>query len=373
LNLVRYNSLKRFYILKFSFYKMPKITKEKLVHCFKHYFLNLVLIWAAILLYRLSDYYISFLRPESQATLIYLALAYTFFGFFYYILFPIERLPKSKGGIIFSAIKRGFRDLARYFRSFSHEIRHPLPRFEKHEKTALLFVIVKLFFLPIMLNFFFSNYFAIKSQLARVVDFGISSLFSIQGFNGILFPFLLTAIFLFDTLWFAFGYSFEAGFLKNKIRSVEPTILGWGVALICYPPFNGLFSKYLKLSWYANDYALFPTEIITFCARMLVLIFLGIYLFATFALGTKCSNLTNRGIVSRGVYKYVRHPAYISKNLAWWITIIPVFGPMAFLSMFLWSGIYFMRAITEERHLIKDPDYQKYVKKVKYRFIPGVY
>ena len=91
------------------------------------------------------------------------------------------------------------------------------------------------------------------------------------------------------------------------------------------------------------------------------------------SLGTKCSNLTNRGIVTRGPYRFVRHPAYISKNLAWWITLIPIFGFYAFLSMFVWSFVYYLRAITEERHLIKDLDYQEYCRNVKYRFIPGVY
>jgi len=35
--------------------------------------------------------------------------------------------------------------------------------------------------------------------------------------------------------------------------------------------------------------------------------------------------------------------------------------------------IYTVRALTEERHLMKDPEYRAYCKKVKYRFIPGVF
>jgi protein-S-isoprenylcysteine O-methyltransferase Ste14 len=34
--------------------------------------------------------------------------------------------------------------------------------------------------------------------------------------------------------------------------------------------------------------------------------------------------------------------------------------------------IYYMRARTEEKHLRKDPEYRAYMKKVPWRFIPGV-
>jgi len=41
--------------------------------------------------------------------------------------------------------------------------------------------------------------------------------------------------------------------------------------------------------------------------------------------------------------------------------------------MLAWSAVYFVRAWTEERHLLADPEYQAYVQKVRYRFIPGIY
>jgi protein-S-isoprenylcysteine O-methyltransferase Ste14 len=41
--------------------------------------------------------------------------------------------------------------------------------------------------------------------------------------------------------------------------------------------------------------------------------------------------------------------------------------------MGFWSFIYFLRAVTEERHLSSDPDYLAYCKRVPYRFIPGVF
>ena len=336
---------------------------------FKHYILNLILIWLSIIFYNTNHYYLNFLRPETQTTIFYLALAYTVFGFFYYLFTPSKKVRDSKGHVIFKALVRVSREFYHYIRFFNTKTRKPLPKIEKHEKTALLFIIVKIFFLPIMLNFFFANYNSIKNQLPQLLN--ISTLFSIDTFNFILFPFLLASIFLIDTLWFSFGYTFEAGFLKNKVISVEPTVLGWVVALISYPPFNGTVTKYIN--WYADDYILFFNDTLTFVIRVLIILLLLAYVGATLALGTKCSNLTNRGIVSRGPYSIVRHPAYISKNLAWWITIIPIASWPAIISMGIWSFIYHLRSITEERHLMKDPNYVEYCKKVKYRYIPGVY
>jgi protein-S-isoprenylcysteine O-methyltransferase Ste14 len=53
--------------------------------------------------------------------------------------------------------------------------------------------------------------------------------------------------------------------------------------------------------------------------------------------------------------------------------ILPVMSWQAALSLGVWSVIYFFRSITEERHLIKDPDYQAYCKKVRWRFIPYIF
>ncbi|MGD9276551.1 MAG: methyltransferase [Candidatus Pacearchaeota archaeon] len=323
--------------------------KEKL----KNYFSNIILIWLAFLFYKIFFYYKNFLRQETITAIFYLSLAYTLLGFLFYFLTPSAKIQKSRGRNVFSLIKKLFKK----------------QKPSKQETISLLFIFVKIFFLPIMINFVFGNFSSIKNQILNFNNF--PNLSFIDSFNLIVFPFLLALIFLIDTLWFSFGYSIESKKLKNKVRSVEPTILGWTVALICYPPFNGFATKYLN--WYASESVLFFTPTITFIMRILIILFLGIYVSATLSLGAKCSNLTNRGIVSTGAYSIVRHPAYISKNISWWLMIIPVLSIPAILSMGTWSIIYHLRTITEERHLSHDPDYIIYKNKVKYRYIPGVY
>ncbi len=326
------------------------------------FILNLILIWLAILFYRTTNYYTNFLRHDTQLILLTLAITYTVFGFIYYSVCPRK---ETKGVIILSILKKITTKVYKYLTA-------PMvitDKITKKEKIICLFILVKIFFLPIMLNFFLSNLHVAKNQFLNFPSF--TSLLTINSFNVILFPFLISLIFLIDTLWFSFGYTLEAEFLKNKIRSVEPTILGWVVALICYPPFNAMFTRYTN--WYADIHIIFSNNLITFAMKISILTLLLIYVSATLSLGAKCSNLTNRGIVTTGVYSIIRHPAYISKNLAWWLVVIPIASWPAIISMSIWSFIYHLRTLTEERHLIQDPDYITYCQKVKYKYIPYVY
>jgi protein-S-isoprenylcysteine O-methyltransferase Ste14 len=336
------------------------------INRFKHYLANLVLIWTAITVYRILPYYKNFLRSETQITILILASSYTLIAFFYYLFIPLKKIKDSKGIIIFRLLKRILKKIIFSTTSKNNSF---LPIVESQEKNKLLFSIVKFFFLPLMLNFFFSNFSSVRNQLPDLASAG--NLFSISTFNLILFPFILAIIFSIDTLWFSFGYAFESKLLKNKLVSVEPTLLGWTVALATYPPFNGFLERII--GWHANEYVLFSSNTLMFTTRAIITLFMLIYVWATLALGTKCSNLTNRGIVSRGPYAIVRHPAYISKNIAWWITIIPMLSLTAILSMSVWSFIYHLRTVTEENHLGNDPNYKKYCKKVKYRYVPFIY
>lgn len=326
------------------------------------------LLWLAVALYRFNGYYRNFLSDSAQRAILYIAAVYTVYLLVLYAAVPLAAVRRSKGLLTAAALGKLGAGVWRFVKDGPRNYTHPWARLHKEEKRALLFNLVKLFFTPLMILFLIENYDGFKQGIANIS--GWHGLFSVAGFNTLLFPMLLALVFLVDTVFFTFGYLVEAGFLNNKIRSVEPTVLGWVVALVCYQPFNGLLGNYAN--WYPNDYASFASSKATFFMRLGSLLLLAVYASASVALGPRASNLTNRGIVGYGPYRYVRHPAYITKNLAWWLTVIPVISPAAVLSMGLWSGIYFMRAITEERHLSADPDYVEYCQKVRYRFIPGV-
>ncbi len=334
------------------------------------YFCNTILIWLVILLYRFNPYYVESLRADTQATFFFLAIAYTCAGAVYHALLPSHRISPGAGLIIFRAFIRNLNEARSYLKNFTSDPGLKAPALTKLEKTMILFTIVKIYFLPMMLNSSYILFYDVINMYSKSAA-RAGDLFIVRGFNDTVYPLLLGVIFLIDTVYFSFGYAFEAGPLDNRVRSVEPTFLGWCAALICYSPFKAMFCRYIN--WYPNYCASTPDMTVTFIMRVMVIILLFIYAWATVSLGAKCSNLTNRGIVSRGAYAIVRHPSYTAKNIAWWVTVLPIMNIYVFLSMLVWSFVYYLRAITEERHLLSDPDYREYCRRVRYRFIPYVW
>ena len=337
-----------------------------------YYYLSwLVLIWPAIALYRNNIYYKGFLTPTTQRTLLALALAYTVLApIAYFITYKRGKtIAPSRGYEAVVAFGRFLSFGKKYFSNYLKETNYQFPALSRQDRTSLLFMLVKLFFLPIMVSFLFTNIDGIKTGLNSINSYGFG--LSQQTFNQVIYPFFISVLLLIDTAYFSFAYTFEIKWLNNKVISVDPTFLGWASALICYPPFNDIGNRYVY--WWANDSNSFRNLVLTTILHLLVLGFFVIYVAATVALGAKATNLTNRGIVSRWPYNMIRHPAYASKNIAWWLTIIPVFSFGAVIGMAAWSSVYLIRSLTEERHLMMiDNGYREYARKVKYRFIPKV-
>ncbi len=307
------------------------------------YFSNVIVYGGGLWTLEKIHFYQQFMSNQAWDALWGLFLIYTILSPLYYMM-NVQSFSTNKAFYVVGYCTKSIKGI------FSRKI-YPLIH---QEKVAILFMAVKFFFLPLMVQFFISNW----------------NVISRQGFSWT-YPFFLTLIFAIDTFVFGVGYSIEMKSLKNVVKSVEPTIFGWVVTLLCYPPFNGIVGQYIP--WGANDYASFGSMELTIIARIGIIVLFLVYLAATFSLGFKASNLTNRGIVTKGPYAYIRHPAYISKNLVWWITLIPVMNWYFFWGMSFWSILYFFRAMTEERHLLMDPDYKEYCKKVKFRFIPGFF
>lgn len=253
----------------------------------------------------------------------------------------------------------------------------------KVEKIALLSILLKGFYAPLMIAWFIAHLADVLFHLSYVyqhVDLLINDFRGI--FQSHLYWLIFKLILFFDTLFFTLGYLIELPFLKNSIRSVEQTFLGWAVALACYPPFNDVTLK--LFTWQSSDFPVFANSALFYFFSFVLLFCMGVYSWASVSLGFKSSNLTHRGIVSTGAYAFIRHPAYFMKNLAWWIGGIPAIvagfsrdfsdGFFVVFCLSAWTTIYFLRAITEERHLLSvDGDYLAYTAQVRYRFIPFVY
>ncbi|MFD1214998.1 isoprenylcysteine carboxylmethyltransferase family protein [Microbulbifer celer] len=219
--------------------------------------------------------------------------------------------------------------------------------------------LVKLFFLPLMFVYLGNN-------LNTLLGFDLARL---AGSFKAVFDFTFNFLFYIDLLFVTVGYVCTLRLFDSHIRSVEPSFLGWGVALIGYQPFWSLFSgTYLKYdqgqSW---GYWFWNTPWMYGVWGSIILLLIAIYVWASIPFGIRFSNLTHRGILTNGPYRFTKHPAYISKNLSWWMISMPFMvtssGGDALrqsLLLLVVNFIYFMRARTEERHLSWDPDYVAY-------------
>lgn len=181
---------------------------------------------------------------------------------------------------------------------------------------------------------------------------------------------LITVMFTLDVAFATVGYILTFRPLDAHIRQANPYAAAWMAALICYPPFV-LMAAGGPLDYHQGtaDWIYWLSDHLWLRAGLgAVLVALtAIYAWSTVAFGLRFSNLTHRGIVTHGPYAWSRHPAYLSKNLFWWLSTLPVLSTgslvdaaRATLLMAAVSGVYYWRARTEERHLGADPDYLVY-------------
>ena len=177
-------------------------------------------------------------------------------------------------------------------------------------------------------------------------------------------------LYLVDVTFANIGYILTLRVTDTHIRSTEPTALGWLVALACYPPFwPMIYNHYLPYAldtpywgpWLAGH------SILQVAWGGTILLLTGVYAWASVMFGCRFSNLTHRGILTNGPYRWTKHPAYLAKNISWWLIAVPFAsnaGAAETLRLCLMLAannfIYFMRARTEERHLSGDPDYVAY-------------
>ncbi len=189
---------------------------------------------------------------------------------------------------------------------------------------------------------------------------------------------LIMLLFCVDVQIGTVGYLMTFRPLDAHIRSGNPYLAGWLAALMCYPPFvfvmmgSGLLGYEFGTPgqgdanwtvWLAGR----PLLMWGWAGTLVLLT--GIYAWATVAFGLRFSNLTYRGVLTNGPYRFTRHPAYLSKNLFWWLSTLPFLVTNAsatdavrnVVALCLVNAIYYWRARTEEEHLWhEDAKYRAY-------------
>lgn len=347
-----------------------------------NYASSLILLLVVYCLYSFTPYYQNYFSTQLNLFSIrwvswnIVQSAFLIYGFCLLIYYLLERSPQPSKSIY---CLQAFKKIINFKLLWQKEL-----NLTAEEKLGLLCFLLKAFFAPLMVAWLFIHISQMLINGSHLIEhFSLLSIDFLSVFNQYGFWFLLKVILFLDVVFFTIGYLIELPGLKNTIRSVDATILGWVAALACYPPFNGITSKIL--GWEPVDFPQFDNEFLHIIVNSLLLILMAFYTSASVALNFKASNLTHRGIIAHGPYRVIRHPAYICKNMAWWLAALPalIHGIessdlwsiiLLIASVSGWSLIYVLRALTEEDHLKRvDQEYDQYCQQVKYRFIPGIY
>lgn len=219
---------------------------------------------------------------------------------------------------------------------------------------------VKAFFLPLMIVYLSTNADHLNASLSSALD----APFSLASFR-----FMYELSYAMDLMFGTVGYLCTLRILDSHVRSAEPTALGWLVAIICYQPFWSLISNqyiHYEGSMFWDNWLISLPFVRIVWGVVIVALLLG-YALSTISFGLRFSNLTNRGIITSGPYRFTKHPAYITKNLSYWMITVPFIEPLGWkvavthcASLIAVNLLYFVRAKTEERHLMNDPEYRAY-------------
>ncbi|WP_176597067.1 MULTISPECIES: methyltransferase family protein [Sphingobium] len=220
---------------------------------------------------------------------------------------------------------------------------------------------VKGFFLAFMVSI-------VPGNFASVVAWRIEDAFS---HPVALASFLIAVMFMIDVCMATVGYMLTMKPLDSHIRTANPLLAGWVAALICYPPFV-LMGNGGPLDYHAGgaewDVWTRGHGVLQWLLGGWLVLLTGVYAWATVAFGLRFSNLTHRGILTHGPYRWTRHPAYLSKNLFWWFSALPFLSVSGSLTdvarncvlLGVTNAVYYWRAKTEEAHLSADADYRAY-------------
>ncbi len=225
-------------------------------------------------------------------------------------------------------------------------------------KGHVLALAIKAFFLPLMFCYFVDDW-----DYLRGFDWSASYNF------GALFNALYRFLFFIDLAFVVIGYVMTARLFNAHIRWTEERIGGWVVCLLCYMPFWQVFGRSYLDYWSGGigwQQWLSGNELLFLLWGGMILLFSAIYVLSEAQFGLRFSNLTYRGLVSHGTFRFTKHPAYISKNISWWMLDVPFIATdwtLAFRNTMALVGVnlvYWLRAKYEERCLDDAPEYREY-------------
>ncbi len=250
-------------------------------------------------------------------------------------------------------------------RSIFYVLRKP------YNRKVFLNLLMRAYFIPVMVE-------QVTPTAMSALDLLYRQLADHQWLT--LFFMLSAMLWLLDIVNATVAYTLESRWLENRSRSIDLTLGGWLVCLSVYPPLNGITGSLFAFAPYVAsgriDDLLVGSITFFYIVKILELGIHVCHIYSDTSLGPSVANITLKKLQTRGPYALIRHPGTTTKLLLWLVQSAAYgkFWTMKFLfGYFIWGLIYVLRALTEERHLSKFAEYRAYRKKVKYRFIPGLF
>lgn len=171
------------------------------------------------------------------------------------------------------------------------------------------------------------------------------------------------------------GYVFGWRLIRTHTTAVSHSSFAWTVTLACYLPFGPAFVHWFNYipsapspewlqPWAVH---LQSSPILMVGVGGAIILLLLIHLWGEAQFGLRSSNLSNRGIITTGAYRFCKHPVYVSKCIAWFFIWMPfvsganILDDVRLTVLFAFAcAIYAFRALVEEKLLSTDPDYVAY-------------
>src|SRR3989338_3630561 len=228
--------------------------------------------------------------------------------------------------------------------------------------SCILSWIIKGFFWPLMMSYFLTEWQHMANNLNWMnlpSDYRLSSSLFEDSYRFLYFIDLSFAI---------IGYSLSLRLLNTQIIMPDKSIKGWVVCIICYAPFWPIISQNYINYWdnISLGNTLYEYPVLYTIWGSAILLVVSFYVYASVCFGLRFSNLTLRGTITHGPYALVKHPAYIAKNLSYWMIELPFLAASPVLAikncamLLALNLIYYYRAKTEEALLRQDPVYVDY-------------
>lgn len=106
---------------------------------------------------------------------------------------------------------------------------------------------------------------------------------------------------------------------------------------------------------------------------VLAFVSMAVLVYARLSLGRSIGFVpANRGIVTSGIYRFVRHPMYTGIFIAFLAFVLRSYSPRNLMMASLIVALFMVKSIIEERVLHNDPEYAAYLRRVRWRWFPGV-